>query len=58
MKVFDQAATEIFRDTWSRYDPFATGFIRVEDFKRFMFRLGESCPQIGWTENLKSNEVF
>ena len=47
MKVFDQAATEAFRDSWSHYDPFATGYIRIEDFRRFMFKLGERSD-IGW----------
>lgn len=56
-KVFDQSTTETFRDIWSSYDPFATGFIRVQDFQRFMLKLGESS-NIGWPATVKENHVY
>ena len=32
-------------ETWSNFDPDATGFIKLEDFPYFMFDLGEP---LGW----------
>ena len=39
--------SEHFRDVWSKYDQDATGLIKVEDFPKFMVKLG---PPLGWDE--------
>jgi len=40
--------TNFFRLKWAVFDPDATGFIVIEDFKKLMFELGEP---LGWDEN-------
>jgi len=45
---------ERIRDIWSHYDPFASGFIRISDFPRFMLRLG---PPIGWQDSFRDDKV-
>lgn len=48
-QVFNLQSHEKIRNAWSPYDPFASGFIRIKDFPRFMFRLG---PPVGWSVDL------
>lgn len=45
-EAFNVQAHEKVRFVWSTYDPFASGFIRIKDFPRFMLKLG---PPIGWS---------
>jgi hypothetical protein len=44
----------VFKDSWSRFDPTATGFIRIKDFKEFLFEL--NAP-LGWNESFTGNEA-
>ena len=50
---FNLQAHEKVRNVWSTYDPFASGFIRIKDFPRFMFKLG---PSFGWRESLQEDQ--
>ena len=52
-KLFNIETTEFFRDTWSRYDPSASSFIRVKDFPKFMLALG---APIGWDSSFKDDK--
>lgn len=47
---FNLLEHEKIRTIWSTYDPFASGFIRIKDFSRFMLKLG---PPIGWPESFQ-----
>lgn len=38
--------TDFYRLKWAMFDPDATGFIKITDFKKFMFELGEP---LGWS---------
>ena len=42
---------EKFRDAWSKYDPDATGFLKIEDFADVMFELGKP---LGWDESYRN----
>lgn len=46
-QIFNTTLMEKYRDSWSRFDPDATGFIHNEDFNEFMFELG---APLGWDE--------
>jgi hypothetical protein len=35
----------VFQDHWARFDPDATGYIKVQDFGTFMFAMGSP---LGW----------
>lgn len=50
---FNLQTHERVRNIWSIYDPFASGYIRISDFHRFMLKLG---PPIGWTKAMASTE--
>jgi len=50
----DQDLIEVFKDSWSKFDPTATGFIPIKDVKEFLFEL--DAP-LGWNESFKDNEV-
>lgn len=49
---FNIQAHEKVRTVWSTYDPFASGFIRIKDFPRFMLKLG---PPIGWSDSISKD---
>jgi lysylphosphatidylglycerol synthetase-like protein (DUF2156 family) len=44
-KLFNIEVMELFRDKWAKYDPDATAYISLENFREFMFALGSP---IGW----------
>ena len=44
-KVFNSDTAEMFRDTWAEFDPLGSGFLKVVDFKEFLFCLGKP---LGW----------
>jgi len=46
-QVINQEILSLFRDTWSVFDPDATGKIKVSYFPDFMFMLG---PGLGWDD--------
>ena len=50
--MFNSDIREHFRDVWSEFDHDATGFIAVEDFNQFMFKLGEP---LGWDNSYENN---
>lgn len=43
---------DLFRDIWSRYDPYARGTIHTRHFRKFMRQLGERDPQLGWSQGV------
>jgi Ca2+-binding EF-hand superfamily protein len=49
MEVLEQ-----FKDSWSKFDPDATGYIRIIDFANLMFELG---PPLGWDRSYENNRV-
>lgn len=54
-KWVDYELIEDFRDKWSKFDPFASGFIKVKNFKQFMLKLG---GPLGWGEEFAEDENY
>ncbi|CDW88224.1 voltage-gated ion channel superfamily [Stylonychia lemnae] len=50
--VIKEDQLEHFRDTWCKYDPQGTGFIRIQKMANFMLDLGEP---LGWDDSYKDN---
>jgi len=46
--------SENFRDCWSLYDPDATSFMKVKNYKRFLLDLGEP---LGWDPTFNHNFI-
>ncbi len=44
---------ERFRDSWSHFDPEATGFMGITELPLFLLDLGEP---LGWGPQFQSNE--
>ena len=53
-QYLDQDLIEIFKDSWSKFDPTATGFIKITEVKTFLFEL--NAP-LGWDESFKENKA-
>jgi Ca2+-binding EF-hand superfamily protein len=45
---YSQDSQDHFREIWMKYDLDATGFIPVDKFEEFMYKLGEP---MGWPEH-------
>lgn len=54
-KWLDFDKIEHYREVWSKFDPYATGFIRCEDFRKFMFHLE---PPLGWDKVFKDDKAW
>jgi hypothetical protein len=50
--MLNQDVLETFRETWSKFDPDATGLIKIQYFSDLMFHLGSP---FGWDESFKDN---
>jgi Ca2+-binding EF-hand superfamily protein len=44
-KMFNNDVKDHFKEVWSHYDQDAKGFIKIEDFPKFMNQLGHP---LGW----------
>lgn len=53
-KKFNAETTDQFRDTWARFDPNGTSFIKRQDFIKFMLALGEP---LGWDVSFLNNPI-
>jgi hypothetical protein len=53
-KFMSSDLSENFRDCWSLYDPDATSFIKVKNYKRFLLDLGEP---LGWDPTFNHNFI-
>lgn len=50
----NSALSDYFRDTWSIFDPDATGFIKAKYYNRFLIALGEP---LGWDVTYEHNFI-
>lgn len=51
--MLNKEVLETFKETWSKFDPDATGHIKIQDFSDFMLHLG---PPFGWDESFKNDK--
>ena len=54
-KWVDYDMIEDFRDVWSKFDPSATGFIKVKRLKQFLLKLGSP---LGWEQSYETDPDY
>jgi hypothetical protein len=51
-RFLESETSDVFRDTWSKFDPDATTFMRIPNYPRFLIALGEP---MGWDSSYEYN---